>query len=88
MRVLERAIAAVVIQRVGIDARHEDVGMAVVVVIAGGNAHRITLARYARLLGNVREMHVAVVAILAIPILRGVFLQRSRTPAALATSAN
>ncbi len=74
--VLERSVAAVVIQRVVIDTRHKDVRMAVVVVIGYGYAHRITLARHASLLRNVCEVHVAVVAIQAIPVLRRVFLQR------------
>ena len=37
--VLERAVAAVAVERVGLQAGHEEVGMPVVVVIADGDAH-------------------------------------------------
>ena len=51
--VFERAVAAIVIKDVAIDAGDEEIGMAVVVVICSGRAHRVAFARDARVFGHV-----------------------------------
>ena len=65
----EGAVAIVVIQSVAVNARHEDVGISVVIVIANSHANVVPGACQPRDVRHVREYSVAVVAEQAVPVL-------------------
>src|SRR5215831_4473032 len=66
--VVEAPPAGVAIQNVAIHSRDEKIGTTIVVVIGGGNAHRISRARDSSYLGDVTEFPIAFVAEEAVPV--------------------
>ena len=72
----ERAVAVVVVERVVVDARHEEIRIAVVIVIAYGDAAVEAAAGQSRGLCHVGEHAVAIVAEKAVAVFGIVFLQR------------
>jgi hypothetical protein len=68
----KRAIAVVVEELVAVDVGDEDVGPAVVIIVADGNAHAVTGAGQPGLFGDVGERQVAVVVEQAVAELRAV----------------
>jgi hypothetical protein len=66
----ERSVAVVVVERVAVHAAHEDVLVAVVVVVADGDAGVVAGARQAGLRGDVLEVALAVVLEQAVGVLR------------------
>ena len=71
----EGAVAVVVVERVVMHAGDEDVGMAIVVVVADGHADVEAGAGEAGCVGDVGEFAVAVVAEEAVAIFRRVFFR-------------
>ena len=69
--VFKRAVTAIAVEQVAVDAGDEEVGVSVVVKIADGSAHGISRSGHAGLLGDIAELPIALVAIQAIPILGG-----------------
>ena len=72
----ESSVAVVVVQRVAIHARHKNIFVSVIVVVADGDADVVTGSRQPGLLGYVSEMSVAVILKQAVGIFRGGFLER------------
>ena len=72
----EGSVAVVVIERVAINAGHEDVFVPVIVVVADGDADVVSGSGEARFFCHVSEVSVAVVFEEAIGIFRGIFFQR------------
>ena len=72
----ERAVPVVVIERVVINAADEDIFVAVVVVVANGDAGIVTSSREARLRRDVSEVAGAVVLEQAVRVFRRVLHQR------------
>ena len=77
----EGAVAVVVIERALVHARHEDVRVAVVIVIAHGNACVESAARQTGGIGDIGEDAVSVVTKEPVPIFRRVLCQRGEVGA-------
>src|SRR5438105_6566700 len=61
--IFEGSVSSIPVENVAVHARHEDVGVTVIVIVRRGNSHRVSVARYAGLLRNVSECQVAVILI-------------------------
>jgi hypothetical protein len=74
--VFELAIAQIAIQNVAIHAGHEEIDIPVVIEIGCGDSHGISGPGHARLGGDIREFHAAIVSIQPVEILWRLFLER------------
>ena len=74
--ILERAVAAIVVQNVAVHAGHEDIRMAVVIVIGYRDSHGVAFARHAGFFRNVGKRAVAIVAEQAVGKFRAALFQR------------
>ena len=74
--VLERAVAAVAVERVAPQPGHEQVGEAVVVVVGVADAEVVAGALHPRLLRHVLELPVAEVVVEPVPVARVALVER------------
>ena len=66
----ERAVAAVAIQPIAVDAGDEEIDVAVVIVVGGRRAGRVAFACDTGALGDVDEGHAAAIAEQPVPLVR------------------